>query len=388
MRKAFSAMGWLLAALVLLVGLLPFPALAEAEGQSIIEISEEVYGLFDGQGLLVTRVCGDCDVDDEYISGDNQHFRVTEVNRENHSAKVELLGTIELPDVSWLDVEGSMPVSAPVGKNRKIALYCTHSDESYKEGDGKTSSKDHGGIYDVAKALGGHLEDMGVTVERSNETHHPHDAGAYRRSRQTAVALLKTNPDAIFDIHRDGIPDPDEYTVTIGNKKMTKVRLLVGRGNQNREPNLNLAKQIKAVADKIYPKLIKDIYMGKGSYNQDLSPRAVLLEFGTHTVSKERVLASTEPMAEVIYKAMYGGITGSAGASDVGGSGAGADQDSASTSSKGAGGTIVWILVALVGGVLLFAFLSGGFRAGADKFKRSFSEMTGGVVGKKPPKEK
>ena len=291
--RCFFLIGVLLAAF-----LLPLSSLAEAGGQSALELPDEVFSLFDGQGLLVTRVCGECDVDDEYINADNQHFRVTEVNREQRSGKVELLGTIELPDVSWLDVEeGSMPVSAGAGRARKIALYCTHSDESYKEGDGYSSTKGHGGIYDIAKAFAGHLENMGVTVERSTETHHPHDAGAYRRSRQTAVALLKGNPDAIFDLHRDGIPDPDEYTVTIGNTKMTKVRLLVGRGNQNREANLNFAKQIKAVADKIYPKLIKDIYMGKGSYNQDLSPRAILLEFGTHTVSKERVKASTEPMA-------------------------------------------------------------------------------------------
>lgn len=57
--------------------------------------------------------------------------------------------------------------------------------------------------------------------------------------------------------------------------------------------------------------------MGKGAYNQDLAPRSVLLEFGTHTLPKERVLASTGPMSEVVYKALYGGVTGSAGASDA-----------------------------------------------------------------------
>lgn len=131
------------------------------------------------------------------------------------------------------------------------------------------------------------------------------------------MELLKDGPSAIFDIHRDGIPDPDEYATTIGNEKMSKVRLLVGKGNQNKDANLSFAKQIKAVADKMYPGLIKDIYMGKGAYNQDLAPRSVLLEFGTHTLPKERVLASTGPMSEVVYKALYGGVTGSAGASDA-----------------------------------------------------------------------
>ncbi len=382
MRRRFLIVGILLVLLASTV--LPWAALATDAPQSPAEVQDEVFTLFDAQGKLVTRVCAECSVDDEYISGDNQHYRVIEVNEQEKTAKVESLGVIELPDVSWLSMETSMPVSA-TGKPKEIALYCTHSDESYREGDGETSSEKRGGIYDVAKSLAKGFEELGVTVDRSDDTHHPHDAGAYRRSRQTAMALLKKTPNAIFDIHRDGIPDPDEYAVTIGNQKMSKVRLLVGRGNQNKEANLSFAKQIKAVADKVYPKLIKDIYMGKGSYNQDLSPRAVLLEFGTHTLPKERVLRSTGPMSEVIYKAMYGGVTGSAGSSDVsGGTSAQTENGGASTDNKGSGSGIVWLVVALVGGLLVFALVAGG---GTGKFKRSFSEMTGGLVGKKPPRE-
>lgn len=378
---------WKALALCALLVFTPCLALAaESVPDQTVLKDEPLYSIFDTDGQLVTRICGECEVGDEYISGDNLHYRVTEVNEDNQSAVCTYLGVIELPDVSWLTMDGSLPVSAS-GKSKEIALYCTHSDESYKDGDGASSEEPRGGIYDVQKSLADSLTELGVTANRSEETHHPHDAGAYRRSRQTAITLLKKTPDAIFDIHRDGIPDPDEYGVTIGNVKMSKVRLLVGRGNQNKEANLSFAKQIKAVADKVYPKLIKDIYMGKGAYNQDLSPRAVLLEFGTHTLSKERVLKSTGPMAEVIYKAMYGGVTGSAGASDVS-SGSGAENSTgasgtASTSNKGSG-AVVWIVIALVVGVGIFVLVSGG---GMDKFKRSFSEMTGGAVGRKPSKK-
>lgn len=81
---------------------------------------------------------------------------------------------------------------------------------------------------------------------------------------------------------------------------MTKVRIVIGRGNQNREANEEFALKVKAVADKLYPGLVKDIYLGKGSYNQDLMPRAILLEFGTHESDKERVLESTGFMAQVL----------------------------------------------------------------------------------------
>ena len=337
-----------------------------------------VYTLVDEGGRTVARFCGECDAGDEYISGDNRHYRVTAVDDAKKTAAVELLGDADMPDVSWLDADESVPVSA-MGE-KKIALYCTHSDESYEQGDGTESSEKSGGIYDVAQAFAEGLEKQGVTVELSRETHNPHDAGAYRRSRQTALQLLKAQPGAIFDIHRDGIPDPDEYTVTIGGTEMSKVRLLVGKSNQNKDANLSFAKQIKAVADKVYPKLIKDIYIGKGTYNQDLSPRSVLLEFGTHTIAKKRVLASAAPMSEVVYKALYGGVIGSAGASDVSRSG---EPAAASESNEGSGAAI-WLVVALVVGLGLFAVLSTGGKGAMGKFGRSVREMTGGLFGKKP----
>ena len=63
---------------------------------------------------------------------------------------------------------------------------------------------------------------------------------------------------------------------------------------------------MKAVADKQYPGLVKDIFIGKGTYNQDLAPHAILLEFGTHTISKERVLNSADMMAKVVSNTLYG----------------------------------------------------------------------------------
>ncbi|MEG2951124.1 MAG: stage II sporulation protein P [Clostridia bacterium] len=353
-----------------------------------VHAQELVYTLKDAAGQTITQFCGECEAGDEYISSGNKHYRVLTVNSAQRTATVELLGMVEMPDVSWLTMQQSLPVSA-IG-SKKIVMYCTHSDESYRKGDGGESDEDHGGIYDVAKSFASNLTELGVTAEVSTVMHHPHDAGAYRRSRQTAVQLLKTSPNAIFDIHRDGIPDPAEYAVTIGNEKMSKVRLLVGKSNQNKEANLSFAKQIKAVGDKLYPKLIKDIYMGKGAYNQDLAPRSMLFEFGTHTISKELVLASTKPMSEVVYKALFGGVTGSAGAADVSSQAATAKPDAAPEKPVAKDNTgwtaVIWIVVALVVGLGVFALLSTGGKGGMGKFKRSFGEMTGGLFGKKPPK--
>ena len=350
--------------ILLLVLLLISPCLrAYAEGG--------VYTLQTQAGRTLTQIQGSCEKGDEYISGDNQHYRVITVNDKTATAVLEHIGTADMPDVSWLDLEKSTPVSA-MGE-KKIALYCTHSDESYIEGDGTESIEGKGGIYDVADALGKALENRGVTIEISHETHLPHDAGAYRRSRQTAMGLLKARPDAIFDVHRDGIPDPDEYAATIGNEKMSKVRLLVGKSNQNKDANLSFAKQIKAVGDQIYPGLIKDIYIGKGNYNQELYPQALLLEMGTHEIEKEKAMGAAEYMADVLDEVLFGGS-------------AKAEETKTEKRSSAASG-IAWAVGLAILAAVVFAIVStGGIKVAGEKMKRGASELTGGLFGKKNKK--
>ena len=129
----------------------------------------------------------------------------------------------------------------------------------------------------------------------------------------------------------------------------------------------------------MYPDLVRDIYIGKGSYNQDLSPRSVLLEFGTHTIEKERATAATEYMASAIQKTLYGGVSGAAHTQD---------QVQASAGSKnGVWIGIAWIVGLFVVGACIFALVStGGVKPAAEKLGRGVREMTGGLFGKKNKK--
>ena len=339
---------------------LPLPGRADEEGNAVYELTDEAGG-------VLTQYAGVPEPGDEYISADNRHFRVVRVDAPSRRAYAESLGAFALPDISW-DGEDATPVSAP---RRAVAMYCTHSDESYESADGKSSIDRRGGIYDVAEALKKHLEEKGVSVYLSEENHYPHDAGAYRRSRATAASLKEEGVDAIFDVHRDGIPDAKQYAARVDGRSVTKVRLLVGRGNQNAAANRQFAAQIKAVADKRYPGLVKDIYIGKGTYNQDLMGQAVLLEFGTHKSDKNAVLASTALMADVLTRALYGGTTGSAGSG-------------AARENTGAWKGVAWVLGALVVGMFVYALLATGSGKGAvEKWKSNFREMTGGLLGRR-----
>jgi len=375
----------------LLIALLPAAAVAQWT-------AEDVFTVHDPNGQPLFSIAGHISIGDEYVSADNMLYRIASVT--GNKAVAEQIGAEPMPDVSWLDAGEAQPVFAGAGnaipaasksksgdQKKLIAMYVTHSDESYVPSDGTQSIEGQGGIYDVARSFRDSLQSLGVDVILDESTHLPHDSGAYRRSRRTAERLLQKRPDAIIDIHRDGIPDPEQYKAEIDGESASQVRLLVGRGNQNSAVNREFAKEIKAVADKKYPGLIKDIFIGKGNYNQDLSPNAILLEFGTHTLSKERVLNSTDVMAEVVSTTLYGDATPSAKAE--------AGSSSVQTKAKSSGeknsrslSSMVWLALLVIVGVLLFALLqTGGGKAMGEKLKRNASELTGGLLGKKKDKK-
>ena len=90
----------------------------------------EVWRIRTENGALLTEVCEAPEKGDLYISADNRIYEVTQVTEGDASAR--FVEAVSLPDVSWLDAEATLPVSA---MERRVAMYCTHSDESYEPSD-------------------------------------------------------------------------------------------------------------------------------------------------------------------------------------------------------------------------------------------------------------
>lgn len=257
-------------------------------------------------GHLLFTYAGQVTAGDEYISGDNKRYRIIEVNDGNRTGTARFIEDVVL----WAGYDSSIlrNVSAQEGQ-KKVALYCTHTDESYVKGDGTEAKPEKGGIIDVANELCEALKKKGVDAVVDDTSHDPHDAGAYRRSRASAMNLMESvQPDLLLDIHRDGIPDPKEYEENIKGDEVSKCRFVLGRSNQNKAANEDTVKKIKKIADETHPGLIKDIYIGKGSYNQDLTPNSMIIEVGTHTIEKDKALKTTDLIADVI--AEYLGASG------------------------------------------------------------------------------
>ncbi len=286
-------------------------------------------------------------VGDRYLSSDNKLYEVVEVDRDGKKGFAKFLKTVELPEVDEIFVEETMQV---VQGGRKVAIYFSHTDESYVPTDGTYSIPGKGGIFEVGEAFKKGFEKNGVEAIIDKTPHDPHDASSYVRSRRTALKLLKERPDAIFDVHRDAIPKK-YYLHEIDGTPVSKVRIVLGRRNQNLKANEEFALKIKAVGDKLYPGFLRDIYYARGHYNQNLAPRTLLFEFGTHEHTRERAEKSAEIFAGIVTKALYGGEV-------TPGTRVRAEQ----SESKGAGSGILWI-VALGGvGVLGYLFLSSGGR--------------------------
>lgn len=285
---------------------------------------------------------------DEYISPDNSRYKVVEVIGD--TAKCVYQGKEKMPEVSFNEATQSWYFPddvVPVGGKTKptVAVYVTHSDESYVPSDGTESKEGNGGIYDVAEAFVEKLKSHGFNVVFSKNNHNPHDVNAYNRSRKTAASLLKENPVAIFDIHRDAVP-AEQYETNVKGKEATRIKLVIGRTNPNSKTNLEYAKKIKAVMDKQKPGLSNGIFLGKGDYNQDLSPRAILIEVGTHKNDKESAIAGVEQFADVVPTVL--GVSSSGNSSEP------AKKPMGDSENTGAGTTILIIL-------LVVAAAAGGF---------------------------
>lgn len=338
-----------------------------------------VYDVKDN--TLIFETAREVSKGDQYLSGDNKFYQVVRVNTKKKVAYAEFVKDVTLPEVDKQALEafvtamrsGALAAQLAQGEERKVGIYCTHTDESYVPSDGTESDVNGGGVLQVAEALKQNFEKVGVTGIFDNTSHVPHDAGAYKRSRRTAMSLLKENPNALFDVHRDATP-AEPYLTDINGEPASKVRLVVGRRNQNFQANEETAQKVKAVADEMYPGLIKDIFYAKGDYNQDLTPRAMLLEMGTYQHTRQRAEKSTAYLSEVLATVIFGGTFKEKETGET------KKVTPQKTSSKGSSTGIITMAAVIGGGALLFLFLSSGgkeWKSKMSNFKQEFNSFLG-----------
>lgn len=347
------------------------------------------YNISDENGTEVYATGWHVQVGDQCLTEHNKRYEIVSVN--GYAATAKFVGDVNL--AQYLPASPSslqafftqllQPGIAAAQNNGKVAIYHTHSDESYVPTDGKESILGAGGIYKVGDAFTTALQNKGIEVTHSMAKHDPHDDMAYERSRRTVAELLKQQPDAIFDVHRDSVP-PEVYKANINGQEVSKVQLVVGKYGPTGKQIEDYAMKIKAVADSQHPGLIKGIFFAKGGdYNQDLHPRSMLLEVGAHTndrPSAEKGIALFADVVPNILGATSGTTTNPNGAWGMG------------TSQSGAAGTtksIAWIVGLLIAGTVAFLFLStGSVKEARAKLKQFTTTEFTNFFGPKSKKKK
>jgi stage II sporulation protein P len=355
------------------------PIRAEAAATSAFSLDERLAGYYTivdeaGNSLLTTGL--GVSVGDRFIAEDNREYEVYSVDADNARARPVtgqaggLSAPAEVPAATpapggAVGLDGSTIAAAAGGAT--VAIYHTHSDESYVPSDGAANIPAHGGIFQVGAAFRDALRRKGLTVVDSTQPHDPHDNLAYDRSRRTALSLLsRYRPAAIFDVHRDTAP-PQAYQKKVSGQQVTQVMFVIGRQNPNMQANLAFAKQLKAVADQSHPGLVRAIYFGQGRYNQDLSPRALLIEVGAEDNMKAEAERGVALLADDVPKVV--GTAGPSGALGIGGQNRGATRAIL---------TIVAGILLLAAGYLIIA--SGGFSQAWERLRRLRSTELAGYL--------
>ncbi len=278
----------------------PSPVICQNMTFAVDGDAYERYVVYDDNNDVICEKSS-VEVGDTFVTKDFYEYEIVDIKGDKAYAKK--IGRLQIPKIG----RERLPLQRAARKG-KICLYMTHNDESYVPSDGYDSVYGAGGIHDVAKSFQRELQSKGIDIVLDETLHIPHNSSAYSRSSVTANKLLTTqSPDAMFDVHRDGV-SKSYYETKQNGQNLSKIRIVVGKSNPNFDDNYSFAKYVFAIGNSMYPWLFSDIYCGKGHYNQNYQTTDLLFEMGTYLIEKEAVQNSLPYLANVIDTAMYSSV--------------------------------------------------------------------------------
>lgn len=188
-----------------------------------------------------------------------------------------------------------------------IALYNTHTSETYELTDGLAHLKGKaGGVTAVTREMEKSIEEKyKIAVTNSPVLHDLSFNKSYVESEKTVKQLLKDNPklEMIFDIHRDGSMSREQSLVKINGKNVARILIVVGTNARADHPkwreNLEFARKIAAKMDAMYPGLCRGVSIKQGRYNQQYSPHAILIEIGSSKNTTDEAVETGRLFADV-----------------------------------------------------------------------------------------
>lgn len=217
---------------------------------------------------------------------------------------------------NFITKEKTITVEKEINKEPIIYIYNTHETESYRDKylelynikpTVKTMSlilQDYLSDYGIPSIV----EDTSITgILRSNDWSYKY---SYKASRIAIEEEIKKNKSLklIIDLHRDS-SSLDKTLLEYNGKKYAKVLFVVGKEHDNYESNYKLSEKIKNLLEEEIPGITRGISLKEGNgvngiYNQDLSPKSILIELGGQYNEIEELNNTIEILAKVILKSL------------------------------------------------------------------------------------
>lgn len=198
------------------------------------------------------------------------------------------------------------------GDECRVLIYHTHTSEMYRTDSFAPSAADQyhvfntadTGIVTVGRAIKEHLEQFGIPSCHLTNVHDwPSHPRAYIEARATVEQFLRHNPqiDIVMDVHRDA---PPGLVATVGGHRAAQLAFVVGThaGMHPRWPeNVAFGRALAELIEERFPGLFRRVIERPDArLNQDLHPRAILVEIGSYDTHLNEALLSAELFAEII----------------------------------------------------------------------------------------
>lgn len=193
-------------------------------------------------------------------------------------------------------------------KEPLIALYNTHTGETYGLTDGLTHLKGKaGGVTIVAREMQKYIQEKyKIPVVYAPTIHDLSFNKSYVESEKTAARLIKETPglEMIIDVHRDGSMTREQSLTKVNGQSVAKILIVIGTDARAEHPkwreNLDFARKLAAKIDAMYPGLSRGIAIKQGRYNQELSTKALLVEIGSDKNTTDEAVAAGRLFASAV----------------------------------------------------------------------------------------
>jgi stage II sporulation protein P len=227
--------------------------------------------------------------------------------------KAESEATLQnLDDVEAEENNETPPPSFTTGDSKVVYLYFSHNRESYLpylkgETDPDRAYHSKFNVTNIGDKLKESLEanGIGTEVSKTDIMGQVKFAQSYQKSRSMVQTAMTQNRDLQYfiDIHRDS-QRKNVTTGMIKGKSYAKLAFVIGAEHSNYEKNLQLAKVLHERLNKKYPGISRAVIQKQGAgtngkFNQDLSGRAILIEFGGVDNTFEELFNTAEALADV-----------------------------------------------------------------------------------------